>query len=290
METIPLNDITRWSPWPARLLGLEAWEPPARTPAKVAREYDLDKYARCLEFYRGGTGRGPEEVKEFEFGGSGDDRVLVSLGESLGLLTRDEARRRHYDLLADTMAPAIGAAATVVELGCGYGYNLWMLRQRFKSPRYVGGEFSRNGVELADHLFAGRDDVAVRRFDFYDGDYDWIAGLRAPIVVFTSHALEQLPEVGPVLRGMARSFRGHALTVFHFEPVRGLHGDSLLGLLRRRYADANDYNRDLWEALRTCPGVSVRRARADVFGINPLNPTSVIEWVATALSGAEGGS
>jgi hypothetical protein len=281
MEPIALNDIPRWSPWPARLLGLDAWVPPTRTPAKVEDEYNRDKYARCLDYSLSRPGLGPEEIKDFEFGGTGADQLLASDGPVLGLLTRDEARRRYYDLLADTMAPALGTASTVVELGCGYGYNLWMLQKRFARPRYLGGEFSQNAVELAARLFAGGAAIAVRPFDFYRHDYEWVMEQPGPVVLFTSHSIEQLPQAAPVLRSMAEAFQGRPITVFHFEPVCGLHDDSLLGLLRRRYALVNDYNRDLWEALRTDANIIVRRACPDVFGINPLNPTSVIEWAPT---------
>lgn len=279
MEKIALNEIPRWSPWPARLLGLEPWTPPHRDTAKVESEYNLDKYAKCLAFHQGGPGRGPDEVKDFEFGGTGADPLAISLGPDLVVVPRDDARRRYYDLLSNTMGPAIERAATVVELGCGYGYNLWMLRQRFGRPRYLGGEFSANAVQLAGLLHAATPEVSVRRFNYYESDFGWVVEQPGPLVVFTSHSVEQIPSFAPVLRRLAGACRGRDVTVFHFEPVTGLHDDSLLGLLRRRYADVNDYNRDLGEAVRTTPHVRLRRSEADVFGLNPFNPTSVLEWV-----------
>jgi len=48
---VNLNDLPRWSPWPARLLGISPWEAPDRTVEKVDAEYDKDKYAGCLAFY-----------------------------------------------------------------------------------------------------------------------------------------------------------------------------------------------------------------------------------------------
>jgi hypothetical protein len=280
VEPISLNEITRWSPWPARLLGLEKWDVPTRTPQKVEAEYNLDKYARCLAFARSAPDRGPSEVKDFEFGGSGDDRQVVSVANQLYITSLHEARRRFYDLLADTLAPALAPAGTVVELGCGYGYNLWLLRKRFPGLRYLGGEFSTNAVELAAQLYAGDVGCSIRRFDFYQSDFTWVDESPAPLVVFTCHALEQIPQCTGVVRRMAEAFRGKLIRVFHFEPVLGLHDDSLLGQMRQRYICVNDYNTDLWAALQSVPSVRVRQVRADLFGINPLNPTSVLEWTA----------
>ncbi len=48
MKRIPLDELPAWSPWPARLLGLEPWRIPNRTLAKIDAEYDREKYAQCL--------------------------------------------------------------------------------------------------------------------------------------------------------------------------------------------------------------------------------------------------
>jgi hypothetical protein len=66
--------------------------------------------------------------------------------------------------------------------------------------------------------------------------------------------------------------------VLHFEPVRDLRGQGLLGLLRARYAEISDYNRDLLATLRSAPEIEIDRVEYDVIGLNPLYPRSVIQW------------
>ena len=275
-----MNELPLYSPWPARLLGWAPWVVPTRDLAKVDAEYDKDKYASCLAFYhehRNGEVT-PDDIKRFEFKDTG--LVCVSIKEELALLSRDEARERYGRLLRDTMSNAINGADTVIELGCGYGYNLWMLSQHFRGKNYIGGEYSSNAVELASHLYETSKQgsrITVEKFDFYSSRYEILSRiLSGKTVVFTSHAIEQLPSAMKVVAGIESC--GGPLTVFHFEPVYELCSDSLLGLLRRKYAVVNDYNRDLYTLLRNNNRVRLVQVVPDVFGGNPLNATSIIEW------------
>jgi hypothetical protein len=49
-------------------------------------------------------------------------------------------------------------------------------------------------------------------------------------------------------------------------------------LMRRRYAELNDYNRDLLSQLQRRSYIRILSIQTNVIGLNPLNPTSVIEW------------
>ncbi|MCO5062156.1 MAG: hypothetical protein M9963_09230 [Kiritimatiellae bacterium] len=46
---VSLNDLPRFSEWPARLLGTSPWELRHKTPAALAREYGVEKWGRLLE-------------------------------------------------------------------------------------------------------------------------------------------------------------------------------------------------------------------------------------------------
>ena len=270
MKTIPLDDLPRHSPWPARLLGLAPWFPPVRDAAKNAAEYDQGKFDLLLKWHKE-HGGDPAAVRAFETRGGAE--VAVSVGDALAVLPRAEAFARHDALIADSLAPSLAGAASVVELGCGWGYNLWDLARRFAGPAYSGAESSANAIKLA-----ARFGVEVRPSDLLADDFRWLAKLPRPLVVFTVYAVAVLPTFGPALRRLAAA---GPLDCFHFEPVLGLCDDSLLGLLRRKYAEANDYNRDLWDALKSTPGVEIVQARASVYGVNPLSPTSVVRWRVT---------
>jgi hypothetical protein len=284
MKKIELNELSRWSPWPARLLNLSPFQQPNRTIEKVDREYDKDKYAKCLEQYVAtGSKWSPEDVKRFEFGNEPEKEICVSLGQDLYALSMQDARDRYYQLLADTLRAHLDGVQTVVELGTGYGFNLWKLQQLFPGKKFMGGEYSQNAVKLAARLYAGmpeREQIRVFPFNFYEeSSYQFIADTPSPALVFTSHAIEQCPSAERMIASLLK-IKGRIQTVVHFEPVCELHDDSLLGLLRRRYTALNDYNRDLLAQVKRHAEISLLSVRADVFGFNPLNPTSIIEWQA----------
>src|SRR5262249_46855840 len=245
MKRIAIEDLPKWSPWPARLLGLSPWTAPSRTLDKVIREYDQDKYGRCLDFCeaRGGSAT-PEEVRKFELGDDGARRICVSMGNDLFEFGVEEAATHYENLLAETLDPELKEAGTLVELGAGYGYNLWALRKKFTHLRFVGGELSANAVAVAERLYREEDGLTVRPFNFYDPDsYALVSHAKSPVVVFTSYAIEQLTRSAPFLEGL-RSCRQKVRSVVHFESVYESGDDKLLTLLRRRYSEINDYNKD----------------------------------------------
>lgn len=282
---ISLNDLPKQSPWPARLLGLAPWAIPCRTIKKIDQEYDKDKYAKCVDYYTNATNAGekvtPEECKQFEFGLYGLDavsKICVSYGNDLYEVKLSEARAEIYRLLLETMRGEVEKCGTVVELGCGYGYNLWLLRQRFPHKDLLGGEYSENAVQLASRLYQHDPKLRVLHFDFTKGQsYRLLEGVKPPIVILTVHAVEQLRSSSRLLAALWR-YKQSIQAVFHFEPVYALHDETLLGLMRRRFTEKNDYNRDLLSKLQQKPHVRILRAQADVFGLNPLAPTSIIEW------------
>lgn len=274
---VPLDELPRWSSWPARLLGLAEWVVPVRDSAKVLAEYDADKYARCLAYLEREPGSGPEDVKTFEFAAEMAPEICVSRRCRLLPLPLQAARELYYELLAETMADSIEASGSVVELGCGYGYNLWRLAQVHPGPVYRGGDYSANAVEIARRLYTDRRDLSVDQFDFYAAHYTLLEGLPEPVTVFTSHAVEQIPRAGGVVEAILKS-AVRINGVFHFEPVLEEVDNSLLGMMRRRYTELNDYNRDLLSELRQRKAVRIRQVERDVLGLNPLNPTWVVHW------------
>jgi SAM-dependent methyltransferase len=277
---VPLDELPRWSPWPARVLGLTEWTVRERTRAKVQAEYDAEKYATCLEHLKNNPHSTPEDLRAFEFGGDAE-RICISRGGRLFSCTLGHARKLYVDLLVETMAAAISASASVVELGCGYGYILGRLAERFPGPEYRGGDHSANAVEIARVLYRDRDEVVVEKFDFYETPYALLDGLPGPVTVFTSHSLEQVPRAGAVIDALV-AVGSRIRSVYHFEPLHDPTDNSLLGLMRRRYDELNDYNRDLAQELQERQDVRLHRLEADALGLNPLHPVGVAHWQARA--------
>ncbi len=220
----------------------------------------------------------PEDVREFEFVVGSDDKLCISLGDNLYETTLAEARSRWNKLFLDTVGRELEECNSVVELGAGYGYNLWRLRREWPNLLSLGGEYSKNAIELASRLYNNDPGIKVQYFNFYEAStYDLIDLADPPILVLTVHAIEQLPCSSMVFDCLVK-FREKIAGVFHFEPVHELYGNSLLGLMRSRYTEVNDYNRDLRSQLQRRSNMRIVDIQSSVLGLNPMNPTSVIFW------------
>lgn len=279
---IDINELSRWSPWPARLLGLEEWKAGVRDVAKIDREYDKDKYGSYLARYRElGSRASPDVIREIEMTHLAGTDVAVTIGPDLVVGPWGETCGRYDAMLVDTLRPTIQQHGVAVELGCGWGFYLGKLAEVLPDARLLGFDYSENANALAREIFSAQKNITVGRFDYYSDRYDAVFdAVRANgfdrAVVYTSHSIEQLPSAAGVIRAL-RKHADQIATVFHFEPVFELHNDDLMGMLRRAYANANDYNRDLYGSLAQ-PDIRILRAEADVIGRVPFNATSVLQW------------
>jgi hypothetical protein len=279
MKEVPLLDLPRWSQWPTRLLGLTSWEQPTRTLAKVDREYDKGQYARLLAHYEQVSGKPtPDEMEEFNYNLPPENPMCISVGDTLFEVPLAQARQRYYDLLCDSLRPFAQAGRTVIELGSGYGYNLWMLKKRLAFTRFWGGEYSANAVRLGNLLYANEPSIKIFPFNYYEpASYPILSDAAQPVVIFTSHSLEQIPCAQPVIEALSL-YRDVIDKVVHFEPAHDLFDDSLLGQMRRRYTQLNNYNADLVAQLKNRPDIRIDDIQPHVLGFHALNPASVITW------------
>lgn len=256
---VDLNDyLSADNVWTARLLGIEPFQQ-QRTLELIGREYDEGFYGRLLEQYR----NDPDALRRRVLDPPTDE-IVASFGDRLFFLPL----RRFHAIKRDTIRAALhrfGGDAPRCELGAGYGSNfLW------QDIALYGGEYSPKARELAALL--GHE---VHRFNFFEtGSYEFI---RPGTVVYTCHGIEQVPDARPVLEGL-KSVRDRIECVVHFEPLHGPHRRDLLGLLRNRWGEINDYNRNLIACLEEDPDVEVLHLEPDVFGNNPLNPAGILVW------------
>jgi len=81
------------------------------------------------------------------------DAIPVSQLSQLFLISPDNYGRLEDQIPIDALAEPIRTARTVVELGCGYGYNFSVLRDAYPGKVWIGGEYSQNAIKLAGLLF-----------------------------------------------------------------------------------------------------------------------------------------
>lgn len=278
-KKINLNDLPTWSTWPQELLGLSQRRTISRTAEKVEQEYNKEKYFACVEKYKATNGEITiDALKQFEIG-IDNMEVCVSMGTDLFVMELGEARKSYYQFMKEAIAPHVEKSDSIVELGCGYGYNLWMLQQEFSKPdlAWFGGEYSKNAVELGQKFVTSGENTTIEEFNFYEASYDIISKTKGRVTVFTAHAIEQIPDATAIINGL-RLHKDRIHRVVHAEPIYDLYDDTLLGLMRKRYTQLCDYNTNLLTLLRNAPDIHIVSIKEDVMGLNPLNPTSIIEW------------
>lgn len=275
-----LEDLPRYSPWPARLLGLQSWSPTPKTAAEVTREYDRDKWGEVWRRIRDRQG-GVRLADVESWQGDPARECLIWEGGRWDVMSASAARIRYFDWLASVLKPYLPASA-VVELGAGYGSVLLGLARRgfFGSSRLLAGEYTASGLESLRALAraeglkveSGRCDLAQRPI------CDW--GVDHDALVYTSYAACYLPHMTEqFVRGLLDL---RPARVVHVEPLyEHCQGCDLLSLLRRRYIEANDYNRNLLDVLRDAASrgmIDLEHVGEPGFGANPLLAASVVVW------------
>lgn len=139
---VPLDRLPEYSPWPARLLGFTSFPQVQRTLEKVEAEYNRDKYGALLAFLRDNPETDFEELRQYEMNSAlNRDQICISEGEDLFLMASDMARKTFSQWVTSVVDEACTSMgiSTVVELGAGWGYNLYLLKTRIPDLDYWGG-------------------------------------------------------------------------------------------------------------------------------------------------------
>lgn len=277
-----MNDLPHWRPeWTKRLLGLVPFEPPVRTIEKVESEYNQDKWSRAGQMFDDSDRTlSSMRIREIMTDSKPEaDRACV-IDSNLAVSTCVQQYEILLDLFENWFADSISQSETVIELGTAFGTFVTELEKRFDGPMFCGADYSANGVALAERLNEGNPKTHFQRFDFYQPEYDILANAKGPCTVFTAQAIEQLPSAEPFVKAILAN-REKVHSVFHLEPAYEVQDDTLLGLMRKRYLDMNDYCRDLMSQLRrreAAGEIEIKRVEPDVFGFNPFNCLTLIEW------------
>jgi hypothetical protein len=265
MKPVSLNEyLSAENPWTRRLLGFEPFSK-ERSREFVEQLYDQEIWGERRRQY----GEDPAKLKEVILNYDSDNELVISIQESLFHASLSSFQPYITALMASTLRK-FEAASKVCELGCGIGRNLLLLGESDDDRHYYGGELAASGVEVANSI--GLD---VQKFDYYNPeDYEII---QPGSSVMTVHSIEQIPDAQAVIDNLS-NVRTKIDKVFHFEPVSNPSRTNFLGLLRDRYKEINDYNQNLREILTSRRDIRILSEDFDIYGLNPLNPTSVIVW------------
>lgn len=274
-----LDELPKFSVWPRRLLGIEPWTTRNKTPAEVLREYEVDKWGDLLT--KLGRGEITSLAQADRLFYAPDIRLPSCIGDDLLLLDMQEAHRRYLALLESVLDSLLPCTA-LVELGAGYGSQILALAKQpaFADAAIFAGEYTASGVTLIK-AFAAREKVSIvaERCDF-NGDPLAILPVPENAIIFTSMATHYVPMLSSKFFDSLCARRPKA--VIHLEPCHEhCASDTLLGLMRRRYIEVNDYNTNLVSLAHQLAAqgrLEILSERPQLMGQNVLLPVSLLVW------------
>jgi len=279
MKISSLDELPKFSRWPARLLGLEPFESKEKNAEEIEREFGREKWGTLLERFKQNPGSRLEDVDKWAAGDA--TNTLASVDEHIVEMTPEESHDAYIAFISSALEPHLPATA-LVELGCGYGSVILGLARKaaFQDMPYFAGDFTSTGPELAA-LISRKEGIPITT---------GAANLRtSPVthlaipedaLIFTAYAAQYVePLTDDFVNGLI-ALKPKA--VVHVEPVYE-HCDpaTLLGLLRQRYIEACRYNRNLSTILHRheqLGSLEIIQESVPGFGPNPLLAASVIAW------------
>jgi hypothetical protein len=279
MKLSSLDELPKFSKWPARLLGLEPWDKKEKTEAEIEREFGKEKWGVLLEKYKQNPGSRLEDVDRWAAGDA--ENTIASVDQHIVEMSPEESHEAYIAFIENALVPRLPATA-LVELGCGYGSAILGLSRKapFQDMQYFAADFTSTGPELAA-LIAKGEGIQLRTGNA-NLKSNPVTDLDIPegALVFTAYAAQYVePLTDDFIHGLIALRPG---AVVHIEPVYE-HCDpsTLLGLLRQRYIEVNGYNRNLSTILHHHEqqgSLEIIQESRPGFGPNPLLAASVIAW------------
>jgi hypothetical protein len=278
---IDLNRLPEFSPWPGRIMGIEEWKASGeRDKAHILREYG-EKWGSLLEVYQNQSFADLKQALDFLFETHFPQKLLFHINEDIYYSDTDpQFWSFFYAKIIDVLNRYMSAEDSIVELGCGWGRNLFYFLHSGICRGAVGGEYTPEGLKLGE-LIKDQFNLPIEfhYFDFKHPGQEFLKKVENK-VVFTHNSIEQvnfLPK-DTVLSLAAASPK----VVIHFEPVYEYRDKvSLLHFLWKRYTEMNDYNRNLATVLRELEKegkIEIIFEQIHYLGLNAFNPGSIIAW------------
>jgi len=193
-------------------------------------------------------------------------------------ITRSEYAKFRKEILNFYITENIDDSDTIVELGCGWGLNLWTILANNPQKKLEGYELSENGLnvctEINNHF----------NCDVSFGNIDLTKNSTFPILknksVFTFHVLEQLKyDTSIVIENIIKS---KPKMVLHFEPVPELYGNSDHEKLVKYFIQYMDYQDNLLDTLKIFEKegrITIVESKRLNFAANPFFETCLIKWI-----------
>lgn len=253
-------------------------KPITRSRAVVDGEYNDGHWLRVLE---GAAWTRTESLEAFLVG---EDRRPIVCRVN-GQLFRAPSRAYYahrLTALPSLLAESLGSTASIVELGCGFGYNIFTLARAFPETRLRGYDIASNGLEAGRRIaahFGMSERVAFGQLDLTDRTSANFSAIR-DAGAFTFFCLEQIPaQVETVVENILEH---RPRRVVHIEPgTWGLNPLNPMHWPNLAYIPSVHYQTRLYEvlfALRDAGRIRILRCERMRFAPTIQNDGVLVVW------------
>jgi len=266
MKISTVDELPKFSDWPAILLGIR----PQPT---------IEQSPNLLEKFKQNPGSRLEDVDRWAAGAA--TNTLASVDQHIVEMTPEESHEAYIAFIESALVPRLPATA-LVEIGRGYGSVILGLARKaaFQDIPYFVADSTPTAPELAG-LIAKEEGIRLTTGSANPSSNP-VTDLDIPegALVYTAYAAHHVETLSDEFIEGIKALKPE--TVVHVEPVYE-HCDpsTLLGLLRQRYIEACQYNRNLSTILHhheRLGSLEIIQESRPGFGPNPLLAASVIAW------------
>lgn len=236
-----------------------------RNKMLIDSEYDLGYYKKMLDEGTWEKMTLDDLVSINLFAGYDENEIPVLINDKWSKMPYQEWYRKSTEEFSSYIKKYV-ENERIVELGCGYGRNLFLLRHAGLPNELIGYDVSKNGIQLAKVLNQ-KHNLGIS-FDTLDLTKPIPKDIVENSTVITYAALEQLKSYVPRIINELR----FAKQIIHFENVE--KPTSLQGLANVIYKKTQDYQNNLLESLKE-QKPTIKKLN---YVIKPFNQFSCIYW------------
>lgn len=275
-EKLNLDQLPKYSGWPKKLIDASEATKHIKNTKEIYREYETDKWASLFSLIEH-QAMGVDEVDSMQF--SGSQQIPFSIGDELFVAKPLVTRVALAAMIANKIHSVRSEDGAVVELGAGTGAIIARLAKdsRFRDAEFYAGDFSPSSIKIIDYL-AKAEAVTINTglFDFHAKASE--LNIPGNSIIFTSFAVAYIQ--GLDFQFWQRIVNYNPKAIIIVEPIYEHFTDqTVLGLLRKKYYECNDYNRNILSSIKDAERrniLTIDEVVENVIGINPLCPVSMI--------------
>lgn len=209
-----------------------------------------------------------------------DSDCMLLLNNKLQRTSLSNKNKAHLQLITELIKKYTKNDDEIVEIGCGYGLNLFYLASQGFQNQMSGNDISEKGIAAAKEI--NKHFNCNIQFDVVDMTKNLSSIKLKNKTVISVHSFEQIKyDTTNVINDLINA---GVSQVIHFEPISDLYGINIRDISSFLYIKARDYQDNLLKTLKSFEKVDKLKILDSYrlgFATNPFHETSLTRWVPT---------